>query len=82
MVVKTEQMMCVCFDYSERGQQVEVVAVGVQVKRLLTDSVQHNAVPALFSKSELPVELKLNRVVSPHLNNTTASQEVLTPHES
>lgn len=34
---------------------------------LLTDSIQHNAVPALFSKSELPIELQLNSVVSSHL---------------
>lgn len=34
---------------------------------MLTDSIQHNAVPALFSQSELSVELKLNSVVSPHL---------------
>lgn len=33
----------------------------------LTDPFQHNTVPVLLSQSELPVELQLNGVVSPHL---------------
>lgn len=34
---------------------------------VLTNSIQQNTVPALFSQSELPVELQLNSVISPHL---------------
>lgn len=43
----------------------------------LTDSGQHNAVPALFSKCELPVKLQLNSVVRPHL--MSEEHRIITP---
>lgn len=42
-------------------------------KHLLTDSVQHDTVPALLGQCKLPVEFKLDSVVSPHLVNDTES---------
>lgn len=47
---------------------------------LLTDSIQHDAVPALFSQRELSVELKLNSVVSPHLMRE--EQDIINYYES
>lgn len=46
-------------------------------KHLLTNPIQHNAVPALLGQCKLPVELKLDSVVSPHLVN---EQRIITNH--
>ena len=38
-----------------------------QMDRIVTNSVQHHAVPDFFGKSELPIKLQLNSVIGPHL---------------
>ena len=47
---------------------------------ILTDAVQHHAVPHLLSQSELPVELQLDGVVCPHL--VDRENYVITPSPS